>query len=396
MPPFAIGSTLTDLGTNLAQQLASENALSGDLARTEAAKLAALNALVGQMHTARQAREGGMERAALEAAVNAQRFQGEREDSAARIASAERIAAIPYGPAATKFQETTLGKQLETAKTLAEIQAGRLDPRLFGDLIGESLNTDKLMAQAEATAAQANLKAETEFRKLQSAKRSLFRTTLNPLRSDQDYEDDYVAAIASIATSFGEFGALIEPIRAPDGSFRFRAKQLPRIDIRQLQRGGTATGNSSVAVPPPVPPVVAAPPDWSTAQPAASIPVWNAPSNAMPTGVPQIPSVVAVPGVPSLAQEAASMSVQPLDIIVQSPFKELIPDAVFPDASARGGRRFGARTPEEQAQLLDQYTKNLMAEAQRLASMPRNRGTEQRAQLLGAELARIKRILGAR
>lgn len=409
MPSVAYGNTLTDLGRNIAEQKASEQALAGILAQVGASKLAALNALAANRGRTQAERDVGMDRnattrqvALLESALRAQELADRERMARESITAAENlarlegtnrlaVAGVPYGPDA-----------LEMTKALARLQAGQLNPRVAESHYLENAERNRANQIAAQSATTASGLANFAYQD--------FIAESKGWGSDKKAKAKYDAAIKAIIAQYGDKASMV---MLPDGRVKFTPLVLPPIQLEVPAN----------AVPPPAGnPNAIPPPDMGVPQMQGVAPAPPPPMVVPRPGVAElrmademaVPRVVAANAAITdyLTQDAPLRSARPLRpasrisvlpvpapefdtsildakapaILTGAKFRDLIPQAMMGGASAR---QF------EQASLAERYVGNLVRELGRISGMPPNRGSAQRAQLLQSELARVKAILSS-
>lgn len=254
MPSVSYGNTLTDLGRNIAEQKASEQALAGILAQVGAQKLAALNALAANRGRTQADRDVGMDRnattrqvAVMESMLRAQELGDRDRQSREGLAAAAEIARLqganqlevgrlPYSPEALK--------QLEA---LARLNAQTLNPRMQETIFAEDAERERQNLRAQSLSMDANRKASLLYQDWITKKAS--RRWWKPDDSDEELNAAYQTGINGILSGYGERDAgLVQSMTRPDGRVIFQPMQLPMIRPQVPQQVPTETGTTN-AVP---------------------------------------------------------------------------------------------------------------------------------------------------
>lgn len=376
----AYGNTLTDLGRNIAEQKASEQALAGILAQVGAQKLAALNALAANRGRTAADREVGLDRNATmrEAAVMEAMLKGQelsdrdRQYSAGIEAARElariqgdnslRAAGVPYGPDALKM-----------AEALAKLQP--MNPRVQESVVTENAERDRQNREAEHIAVGASGAANIAYQDFIEKSKGWWN-------SDKTAKTNYDAAIAKIIAGYGEKSAWIRPVVTPDGRVRFTPMVLPLIDVArpgvpQVPPGPTATGDGTV-IPAPnfVPrPLVPAP------SPPMAVPRPSVADLRMADEM-AVPGITAPRAQPSILRAAQEISRGALS---QLPFNV--------NPAQPGVEMRGVFTEEQAERWLQSYVASLTESLQGLGG--RGGFGSGQGQRIGQELQRVKALLSS-
>lgn len=331
MPSVAYGNTLTDLGRNIAEQKASEQALAGILAQVGAQKLAALNALAANRGRTQAERDVGMDRnattrqvAMLESALRAQELADRERMAAAGLTAAEAlarlegtnrlaVAGVPYGPDALKMTEA-----------LARLQMSQLNPRVAETMFTENAERERQNLEAQNIASDANRLASIAFQEFQREMGSF-----TPVKTDKKIMAEYNNAIGAILQRYGDKASLLRTVPRPGGKIEFEALQLPiiRPPVPQVP---TQTGTTNAV--PVVPSQVPVPVPQARAVPNMAIPLMSRPQ--APIAVPQFAVPVSQSNLPaSTVIDAAAVADLKQRVLA---FAQSLRDAGIPDADIVG------------------------------------------------------------